>query len=85
MKTVKELLNYNEDKRLGNHAVVIGNDGRSFIYFNTVICKTDEWNFTFKTSHGGYATRSTTRAINSYIKELGDSNYQYLGEFEHLS
>lgn len=71
MKTVENLINSERNKTLGNHhAEIISDEIRHFYYYNTVICKANDKTMEFKVDNGGYNTSSTTRAINSYRKNL---------------
>lgn len=76
MKTVKTLLNATANKTLGNHSVKISAHGhRYFKYHDTTICYVDDESRRFVVDHGGWYTQSTSRAINSYIRELTNSGY----------
>ena len=78
----QHLVESNHYQQIGNHRVNVIKDNKdgkvmfkSFIYFQTVICFANYLEGVFYTDNGGYATRSTTRAIRGYedyfINSLG--------------
>lgn len=69
LKSVEKLIrDYKAGKKkatYGNHWMVVTNLGVKFYYHNTAICVVDNvGNVTY--DNGGWNTRSTTTAINSY-------------------
>lgn len=75
MKTVKTLLNATANKTMGNHGVKHINTMRYFKYHDTIICCVNDYTRQFSVDHHGWYTQSTSRAINSYIRELTNSGY----------
>lgn len=81
LKAQQRLVESDHFKQIGNHFVNVIKDVdkkvmfKSFIYFQTVICFANYKEGVFHTDNGGYATRSTTRAIRGYedyfINSLG--------------
>lgn len=70
MVTVKKLVLADTDKKLGNHRVEIQSNGEKwFYYYATAIAKVNFSNRTITINDGGWGTSSTTRAINSYLRE----------------
>lgn len=70
MKTIEKLINGDATK-LGNHRMEEKSNGIIFyIYHSTPIVILDNRKKTFITNNGGYNTKSTTRAINSYRRKL---------------
>ena len=83
MKTIKKLLNETKDRNIGNHKVVFESPNkRAFYYHNTVICRVDDHKRIFSVHDGGWSTPSTTRAINTYIREL-DKTHLIVGRRKH--
>ena len=78
MKFVAVLALAGQNKRVGNHRVVVHNDGtRDFYYYDTVICTSHDSFKKFKVNNS-YGTVSTTRAVNAYRKyftEMGFKEY----------
>jgi len=69
MKTIKKLIN-GECNKLGNHKREITEDNRILYYYHqTVICEVNHNTKNVIITDGGWKTSSTTRAINSYIRE----------------
>ena len=72
LKAQQHLVESDYFRQIGNHHVNVikDRDGKvmfkSFIYFQTVICFANYKEGVFYTDNGGYATRSTTRAIRGY-------------------
>lgn len=82
MKTVEDLLNARGDRQLGNHRVEFSRDGledklRFFYYYDTVICIVNDSKQVFSID-SSYGTSSTTRACNSYRREIS-SYYEEVG------
>lgn len=76
LRTVENLVNATRSMNSGNHRVKSFSDGtREFVYHNTVICTVDDNRRVFNTDNGGWATQSTTRAINSYKQALTAKGY----------
>lgn len=80
MKTMKNLLNADGDKTLGNHYVTnktnnFGHQLRAFTYFSTVICLVNDTKKTF-TIDDSWGSQSTTRACNAYRRELTSQGYE---------
>ena len=74
--TVKDLVASNKDMKKGSHRVVKYPTGiREFIYYATIICLVNDKECTFSTNNGGYATSSTTRAINDYKRYFTSIGY----------
>lgn len=70
MQTVKNLSQSDRNKKLGNHRVEIQDNGEKwFYYYATVIARVNFSNRTITVNDGGWGTSSTTRAINSYLRE----------------
>lgn len=71
MVTVKKLINSKGNKKLGNHRVEVQSNGEYwyYYYYTTPIAKVDYSKQVITVDNGGYKTSSTTRAINSYIRE----------------
>lgn len=73
MKTVENLLKASNDKKLGNHRVshlkVKGDNVRKFYYYQTAICTVNDTQKTFEIDDS-YGSQSTSRACNSYRREL---------------
>jgi hypothetical protein len=78
VKTIKKLLNADSTISLGNHRVHQTILGRDFIYFQTVICRVNDQEKTFRVRNGGYATPSTARAISAYRSELSSTHKEIL-------
>lgn len=75
MQTVKNLLNSNTEKTLGNHRVVHYNQHQQwYYYFETPICKVCNFTKTFVID-ASYGTQSTTRACNAYRHNLLQMGY----------
>lgn len=75
LKSVENLVNSTR-RVCGNHRVKeYSNNTREFVYHNTVICTVDDNRRVFNTDNGGWATQSTTRAINSYKQALTAKGY----------
>lgn len=75
MKTVKALLNASNNKSMGNHGVKHIGTMRYFRYHESIICCVNDYTKQFSVDHHGWYTQSTSRAINSYIRELTNSGY----------
>ena len=75
MKTVKTLLSATHSRAMGNHHVRITSNLREFAYHNTVICVVNDTFCTYNVNNGGWGTQSTTRAINTYVRELESMGY----------
>ena len=70
MVTVKKLINSKGNKKLGNHRVEVQSNGEYwYYYYETPIAKVDYSKQVITIDNGGYKTSSTTRVINSYIRE----------------
>lgn len=80
MKTVEKLLGSTRDMKLGNHCLEIKADGTEwYYYYATPIVKVDWNNRTVTVDNGGWGTSSTTRAINSYLRKIGERmNYDLI-------
>ncbi|WP_090739315.1 hypothetical protein [Paenibacillus sp. Mc5Re-14] len=77
MKTVQQLAQANNDKKIGSHQVKYSKQEegtRFFIYYNTTICTVDDVNKTFSID-ASYGTQSTTRACNAYRRHFLDEGY----------
>lgn len=73
MKTVEKLLGSYKDMKLGNHRLEIQADGTEWYYYHaTPIVKVDWNNRIVIVDNGGWGTSSTTRAINSYLRKIGE-------------
>lgn len=68
MKCINTLLQSTKDKRCGNHSVRFTSTSRKFLYHWTVICEINYRTKSIIIDNGGFATPSTTRAINAYLK-----------------
>ena len=76
MKTVEVLASAAQNKRVGNHRVVIHSNGsREFYYYDTVICRADYYFKKFAVDNS-YGTVSTTRAVNAYRKYFTAMGYK---------
>ena len=76
MKFVEVLALAGQNKRVGNHRVVVHNDGtREFYYYDTVICRADYF-FKKFTLDDSYGTVSTKRAVNAYRKYFTEMGYK---------
>lgn len=84
MVTVKKLIEAYGDKKLGNHRVEIHEDTvqRWYYYYATPIVKVDYLNETITINDGGWGTSSTTRAINSYLRNLDYLQFTVVDERE---
>lgn len=73
MRTVEKLLASHKDMKLGNHSLEIQSDGTEWYFYHaTPIVKVD-WNKRIViVDNGGWGTSSTTRAINSYLRQIGE-------------
>lgn len=73
MRTVEKLLASHKDMKLGNHSLEIQSDGTEWYFYHaTPIVKVD-WNKRIViVDNGGWVTSSTTRAINSYLRQIGE-------------
>ena len=70
MVTVKKLIQSKGNKKLGSHRVEVQPNGEYwYCYYATPIAKVDYARKIITVDNGGYKTSSTTRAINSYIRE----------------
>lgn len=73
MKTVEKLLASHKNMKLGNHRLEIQADGTEWYYYHTTpIVKVDWNNSRVTVDNGGWGTVSTTRAINSYLRQIGE-------------
>lgn len=75
LKAIEKLVT-GESCSVGNHSVKSGELVDRYYYHNTAICVVNRKERRFYTDNGGWATSSTTRAINnytSYLKSLGYS------------
>lgn len=68
MKTVQALIESKRDKKLGNHRRYNDCGVIKFFYHNTVIFAIDYIKKQIIVDNGGWGTSSTTRAINSYLR-----------------
>ena len=76
MKFVEVLALAGQNKRVGNHRVVINEDGtREFYYYSTVICRADYFFKKFAVDDS-YGTVSTKRAVNAYRKYFTEMGYK---------
>lgn len=76
MKVVEVLALADYNKKVGNYSVVIHSDGtREFYYYNTVICRTDDFFKRFAVDDS-YGTVSTKRAVNAYRKYFTGIGYK---------
>lgn len=77
MKTVESLAKAMKNTKIGNHKVVMVNDGlaRNFIYYNTTICSVCDIKRTFVID-ASYGTTSTTRACNAYRRYFAGLGYK---------
>lgn len=69
MQTVKNLIEANNNKKLGNHKKEFYDEGQKYYYYETVICNVNHVDGTI-TLDKSYNTPSTTRAVNAYKREL---------------
>jgi hypothetical protein len=61
---------------VGNHRREKGDNGvMNYIYHWTAICRVNDVDKLFTTDDGGWATRSTNRAINDYRRYFKDKGY----------
>ena len=69
MKTVENLINANNNKKLGNHRKEFVASGQKYYYYATCICEVnhDTQKVILDKSWG---SQSTTRAVNAYMREL---------------
>ena len=94
LKTCERLVK-GEAKKLGNHYrktetewIISRNTFckvESFYYHSTPICRVNRKRRTFYTTHGGWNTPSTTRAINSYKQLLTGVGYREVSSLEELA
>ena len=78
MKTVEVLASAGQNKRSGNHRVVIHSNGiRQFYYYDTVICRADYFfkKFTLDDSYGTVSTKRAVNAYRKYFTEMGFKEY----------
>ena len=66
MKCIDALLKSNNDKKVGNHKVILTDDFEKYYYHYTCICEINHKEKTITYDNGGFNTSSTTRAINCY-------------------
>jgi len=67
--TILKLIHSDRNKKIGNHRLEISENGvRRYYYFNTAIVT--HFGNIIEIDDGGWKTPSTTRAINSYKKNL---------------
>lgn len=71
LKAIKKLLNGSVS--VGNHSVCRNNNEAYFMYHGNVIARINNDDKTIATSHCGYNTSSTSRAINDYKHYFIDS------------
>ena len=76
MTTITNLIQATTNKKQGNHRKEIKGIFSNYIYHSSIICTVDEIKKTFYTNNCGYGTRSTTRAINEYKRQLTMQGYQ---------
>lgn len=74
MKAIEKLVN-REANKVGNHRVEHQEGKDLYFYYWTNICIVDHYNRTATVDNGGYATSSTSRAINDYVRHFGRLNY----------
>ena len=75
MATIQKLISAAGNKKIGNHKKQVEGITTKYIYHWTAICTVNESTKTFVINNGGYGTRSTTRAINDYKRQLTSKGY----------
>ena len=78
MKFVEVLALAGQNKKVGNHRVVIHSDGsREFYYYSTVICRSHDSfkKFTVDDSYGSVSTKRAVNAYKKYFTEMGYKEY----------
>ena len=60
-----------ETKKEGNHSMIQTETNIKYYYYQTCICNVNKVTGKVIYSNGGWATSSTTRAINSYKQVYG--------------
>lgn len=71
MKCIETLLKSLDNKKIGNHKLIMNANKEMYYYHWTCICEINHETYTITLTNGGYNTPSTTRAINCYKR----SNY----------
>ena len=85
LKAVETLVNANNNKKVGNHAMYFSQnyEVQYFTYHGNIICTVDWKNKTVRLTNCGWNTTSTNRALNDYKRWFSDSRNFALGvEFE---